>query len=105
MKTIEQVVNEALQSYRLFENEENELTPEQLAVIKSLAKLSENIEGDDDAKFEKLKTTLDKLPKAMLTAAFVATLITSLASCRTSGYGCKGRESWKSMERRINRPY
>ena len=28
-----------------------------------------------------------------------------LGSCRTSGYGCKGRESWKKMERRINRPY
>lgn len=27
------------------------------------------------------------------------------SSCRTSGYGCKGKESWKSMERRINRPY
>ena len=26
-------------------------------------------------------------------------------SCRTSGYGCKGKESWKHMERRINLGY
>jgi hypothetical protein len=25
-----------------------------------------------------------------------------LSSCRTSGYGCKGNESWGKMVRRIN---
>lgn len=28
-----------------------------------------------------------------------------MTSCKTNGYGCRGRESWKKMERRINRPY
>lgn len=103
MKTIRQIVNEALEQYRLQENE-SELTQDQLKAIKAIAQLGEANEGNDDAKFEKLKSMLDKLPKAMLTAAFVATLITSLSSCRTGGYGCKGRESWKSLERRINSP-
>lgn len=43
--------------------------------------------------------------KVILTAVVLTGLvIATLSSCRT-GYGCKGRESWKSMERRINRPY
>jgi len=37
---------------------------------------------------------------------FIA-LMLFLSSCTSSkkGYGCKGRESWKQMERRINKPY
>jgi hypothetical protein len=26
-------------------------------------------------------------------------------SCKTSGYGCRGKESWSGVVKRINRPY
>lgn len=32
-------------------------------------------------------------------------LIISLSSCSRKGYGCQGKESWKHMEKRINKPY
>jgi hypothetical protein len=32
----------------------------------------------------------------------VIILATILSSCKTSGYGCKGNESWGKMVRRIN---
>jgi hypothetical protein len=99
--TIEEIVNEALASLREEEETEEELTPDQIAVIKNIVKLSEATDGDDKAKYEKLKS---ELKKATLTAAFVATLITSMSSCRTGGYGCHGRESWGGMVKRINRP-
>lgn len=35
-----------------------------------------------------------------LVAALAITVF--LSSCRTSGYGCKGRESWEQMVKRIN---
>lgn len=28
-----------------------------------------------------------------------------ISSCKTNGYGCRGRESWNGMVKRINRPY
>jgi len=28
-----------------------------------------------------------------------------LQSCRTSGYGCKGRATWEQVVRKANRPY
>ena len=36
----------------------------------------------------------------------ISTILTIflLSSCRTSGYGCKGRETWGGMVKRINRP-
>ena len=40
----------------------------------------------------------------ILTSAALV-LVVFLASCKTSGYGCKGRESWNHMEKRINRGY
>ena len=41
--------------------------------------------------------------KQTKTAIFVVIiLITILSSCKTSGYGCKGNESWGKMVRRIN---
>jgi len=99
--TIEEIVSEALASLREEEETQDELTPDQIAVIKNIVKLSEATDGDDKAKYEKLKS---ELKKATLTAAFVATLITSMSSCRTGGYGCHGRESWGGMVKRINRP-
>jgi uncharacterized membrane protein YfhO len=35
--------------------------------------------------------------------AFIA--IFMLQSCRTTGYGCKGRMSWEQVVRKANRPY
>ena len=29
----------------------------------------------------------------------------TMSSCRTSGYGCKGKETWGQMIKRNNRPY
>lgn len=37
--------------------------------------------------------------------AFALIIIVFLSSCRTSGYGCKGRTTWKQMVERANRPY
>ena len=39
-----------------------------------------------------------------LTAILALILFVSCASGR-KGYGCQGKESWKHMERRINKPY
>jgi hypothetical protein len=41
--------------------------------------------------------------KKLLVILLVA--IIGFTSCRTSGYGCKGRESWSQMVKRNNRPY
>jgi hypothetical protein len=29
-------------------------------------------------------------------------IIAAMSSCKTQGYGCKGKESWNGMVRRIN---
>ena len=49
--------------------------------------------------------TLEKFLAGMIAGGFICMLIYGLTSCKTTGYGCKGRESWKQMERRINRGY
>lgn len=36
---------------------------------------------------------------------FAIILVLYMSSCRTSGYGCKGKESWNQMVKRINKPY
>lgn len=41
--------------------------------------------------------------KKLVILLFVA--IIGFTSCRTSGYGCKGRETWGGMIKRINKPY
>jgi len=40
-------------------------------------------------------------------SVIVVLVLTSLvmSSCKTNGYGCKGRESWGQMIKRNNRPY
>jgi hypothetical protein len=44
---------------------------------------------------------------AILSMLVFIALMLFLSSCSTTrnGYGCKGKESWKQMERRINKPY
>lgn len=46
----------------------------------------------------------NKLRMFFLGLILTGLAISLLSSCRT-GYGCKGNQSWKQMERRINRPY
>lgn len=48
------------------------------------------------------KYTFIKIAMIAITLGTLA-LIT-MSSCRT-GYGCRGNQSWKKMERRINRLY
>jgi hypothetical protein len=44
--------------------------------------------------------------KAVILAVILTGLIVSLlSSCKTSGYGCKGKESWGRMVKRINNGY
>jgi hypothetical protein len=42
--------------------------------------------------------------KKLSLIVFLGALILAETSCRTSGYGCKGRETWGGMVKRINRP-
>lgn len=39
--------------------------------------------------------------KYILIAALILSVI--FTSCKTNGYGCKGKESWNGMVKRINR--
>jgi PBP1b-binding outer membrane lipoprotein LpoB len=45
------------------------------------------------------------MKKTLQTITAVILLALIFSSCSTrSGYGCKGRESWGNMVKRINRP-
>ena len=99
--SIEDVVNEALAKLREEETQaaSDELTPEQIAAAKSIiGSLSEGDENaSDDAKFEKLKSKLDTLPKALLTGAFIA-LLMSMASCS----GSKGMTNCNFIQKKMS---
>jgi len=41
--------------------------------------------------------------KKVIILAVIA--IFMLQSCRTSGYGCKGRATWEQVVRKANRPF
>ena len=43
------------------------------------------------------------MKKIIVLIAIVSLIVMSMSSCRT-GYGCRGRESWVGMVKRINRP-
>jgi hypothetical protein len=45
------------------------------------------------------------MKKIVLSLTALAIFVLTFSSCRTSGYGCKGRESWGGMVKRINRAY
>ena len=49
------------------------------------------------------KEQQDKLFGMLMGVMAIIIVIDMMSSCRT-GYGCKGNQSWKQMERRINRP-
>jgi len=42
--------------------------------------------------------------KKLLFGLIILVMFASCAGSRT-GYGCKGKESWKGMIKRINKPY
>lgn len=46
-----------------------------------------------------------KVQTAIFVVILAGLIISSLSSCRTSGYGCKGKESWGRMVKRINNGY
>jgi hypothetical protein len=35
----------------------------------------------------------------------LAVIAIFMSSCRTTGYGCKGRMTWEQVVRKANRPY
>lgn len=37
--------------------------------------------------------------------AIIIMLMVTMTSCKTTGYGCKGKESWNKMVKRINNGY
>jgi hypothetical protein len=41
----------------------------------------------------------------IVSVLILLSVIYSLSSCKTSGYGCRGKDSWEKTVRRINRPY
>jgi hypothetical protein len=43
-----------------------------------------------------------KIIQLVLVVVFISI---GVSSCRTSGYGCKGKETWGGMTKRINRYY
>lgn len=38
----------------------------------------------------------------LVTLLVLVLVISSLSSCATSGYGCRGKESWNKVVKRIN---
>ena len=47
-----------------------------------------------------------KIMKKIYSVIVVIVLVSlTMSSCKTSGYGCKGRESWGGLMKRINKPY
>lgn len=48
--------------------------------------------------------TAERLVQTILILILLTAILTSCAGSR-NGYGCKGRESWNKMVRRINSPY
>jgi hypothetical protein len=47
---------------------------------------------------------LEKFLLGIIIGGALMFLLSTLTSCK-AGYGCHGTQSWKKMERRINRPY
>jgi hypothetical protein len=45
------------------------------------------------------------MKKVLTIFVLLGMVLMFITSCRTSGYGCKGRESWGGLMKRINKPY
>jgi hypothetical protein len=54
---------------------------------------------------ETIKKNIMKIRTMLFYIIIGAIILQLLPSCRTSGYGCKGKESWGGMIKRINKPY
>jgi len=49
--------------------------------------------------------TIEKFLAGVIIGGALMFFLTALTSCSTrNGYGCKGKESWNKMVRRINSP-
>lgn len=46
----------------------------------------------------------NKVYGVLITVIGLIVITLMMSSCKTSGYGCKGRDSWEKTVRRINRP-
>jgi hypothetical protein len=42
------------------------------------------------------------MKKVIVSIAIVSLIVMSMSSCKSTGYGCRGRESWSHMVKRIN---
>ena len=58
----------------------------------------------DEWKKEKQRHDEDS-SKFLLVFMVVLIVVAMLSSCGTQGYGCKGRESWNHLVKRINNGY
>lgn len=52
-----------------------------------------------------MEKILKRITYIIIILLFLGMLIMALTSCRTSGYGCHGRLTWKQLERKNNRMY
>lgn len=50
-------------------------------------------------------TLLQKVTYIIVLLLALGMLIMVFSSCRTSGYGCHGKMTWKQLERKNNRMY
>lgn len=67
--------------------------------------MTENRPTKTDAQKRHNERVMNQGLTSLILATIALVMVVMMSSCKTSGYGCKGKESWKHMERRINRPY
>lgn len=48
--------------------------------------------------------TVENFLAGVIGGMLICMLVFAFTSCKTSGYGCKGKESWGRMVKRINSP-
>lgn len=71
-----------------------------LLVFCTLAVVTLMLDEKPDEKSD--RKTLIQGTKLLVLIASVAITILFLSSCASTGYGCKGNQSWKQMVKRIN---
>jgi outer membrane protein assembly factor BamE (lipoprotein component of BamABCDE complex) len=52
-----------------------------------------------------MNKTITAIAITALLAIAAILFVTAFSSCRTSGYGCHGKLTWKQLERKNNRMY
>lgn len=51
------------------------------------------------------ETMLQRITYVLITLIAIGMVVSMFQSCRTSGYGCHGKMTWKQLERKNNRMY